>query len=106
MYVGYQSDCVYRTQDIPNPFSAVTAFKPFQEPEINMNLEKFEDENGELDPLMSEKLEIIENRQIKGKGKGKKKEKPRRLPGQKLMAKIHKEHQIEKSLERVIKFLC
>ena len=69
-----------------------------------MNLEKFEDENGELDPIMEEKLEIIEKRPVRGKGK--KKAKPKRLPGQRLMKKLHKQQQLEKSLERVIKHLC
>ena len=52
MYCGYQSDCQFRTQDIQSPFTASYDFKPFTEPEVNMNLEKFEDENGELDPVM------------------------------------------------------
>jgi hypothetical protein len=101
MFTGYQSENVYRTQDIQSPFSPSYDFKPFPEPEVNLNLEKFEDENGELDEIMEEKLEIIEKRPVKGKGK--KKAKPSRLPGQKLMKKLHKQQQIEKSLGRVIK---
>ena len=101
MYCGYQSDCQFRTQDIQSPFTASYDFKPFPEPEVNMNLEKFEDENGELDPVMEEKLEIIEKRPVRGKGK--KKAKPKRLPGQKLMLKLHKQQQMEQSLMRVVK---
>lgn len=101
MYSSYQSECQFRTQDIQSPFTASYDFKPFPEPEVNLNLEEFEDENGELDPTMAEKLEIIENRPVKGKGK--KKVKPKRLPGQKLMAKLHKQQQIQQSLMRVVK---
>ena len=104
MYSGYQSDCQFRTQDIQSPFSASYDFKPFQEPEVNMNLEKFEDENGELDPIMEQKLDIMDSRPVRGKGK--KKVKSNRLPGQKLIRKLHKQQQLEKSLERVIKHLC
>lgn len=101
MYCSYQSDCVYRTQDIQSPFSPHYEFKPFPEPEVNLNLEKFEDEDGELDPIMEQKLEIIEKRPTKGKGK--KKPKPKRLPGEKLMKKLHRQEQLEQSVMRVIK---
>lgn len=103
MYSGYQSDCHFRTEDIQSPFTSTYDFKPFPEPETKLNLEKFEDENGDLEPLMEEKLEIMEKRSVKGKGK--KKAKPKRLPGQKLMKKLHKQEQLEKSIERVVKTL-
>lgn len=107
MYSSYQSDCVFRTEDFQGPFSPSFEFKPMPEPEVNMNLEKFEDENGELDPIMEQKLEIIEKRPagVRGKGKGKKKPKPKRLPGQRLLQKLKKQDQIEKSLERIVREL-
>ena len=103
MYCGYQSDCQFRTQDILSPFTASYDFKPFPEPEVHLNLEKFEDENGELDPVMERKLDIIEERPVRGKGK--KKPKPKRLPGQKLMKKLHRQQQLEQSLTRVVKII-
>jgi len=101
MYCNYQSDCQYRIQDIQSPFTASYEFKPFPEPEQNLNLEKFEDENGNIDELMEQKLEIIEKRPVKGKGK--KKVKPKRLPGERLMKKLHNQSQMEQSLMRVVK---
>lgn len=103
MYCGYVSDCSFRTGDIQSPFSPTYEFKPFPEPEVNMNLEKFEDEDGELDPIMEQKLEIIDKRPVRGKGK--KKPKPKRLPGEKLMRKLHREQQMEQSLMRVVQQL-
>jgi hypothetical protein len=50
---------------------------------------------------MEQKLEIIEKRPVKGKGK--KKVKPKRLPGERLMKKLHNQSQMEQSLLRVVK---
>ena len=68
--------------------------------EKKIDLEVFQNDEGELDPVMEEKLEIIEKRPKPKKGK---KEKPKKLPGQRLMKKLSKQQQIEKSLQRVIK---
>ena len=103
MNSNYHTD-QFRVQDILSPFSASSNFKPFPEP-VFQNLEKFEDESGELDPIMEHKLEIMDKRPTKGKGKKNEKNKPGRLPGQKLMKKIQKQEQLSKSLERVIKNL-
>ena len=59
MYCNYQSDCQYRTSDIQSPFTASYEFKPFPEPEKNLNLEKFEDENGNIDELMEQNLRLL-----------------------------------------------
>lgn len=100
---NFNSDCFIRTCEDPNPFSARYDFIPSPEPEIN--IEPYNDETGEIDPIMEHKLEINENRPVKGKGKKKTKKKPKRLPGEKLMKKIYKEEQLQQSLSRVVKNL-
>ena len=76
-------------------------------------LAQFVDDRGEIDPIMQEKIDIISSRPVKGKGEQKKVkhtqeekiEKPKPIPGYRLMKKLHKQNQIEQSLERVIKNL-
>jgi hypothetical protein len=108
MYQPYQSDCVFRTCDIESPFSATYKFEPFPQQEPKDVMEQFVDDEGNLDEVMEEKLQIIEKRPVvkgKGKGKGQKKKKPARLPGEKLMKKVHRQHQLENSVQRVVKEL-
>lgn len=105
MYQQYQNDCVFRTCDIESPFSATYKFEPFPQQEPKDIMEQFVDEEGHLDEVMEEKLQIIEKRPVvKGKGRKQKKVK-QRLPGEKLMKKIHRQTQLEKSVERVVKEL-
>jgi hypothetical protein len=108
MFSPFTSDCVFRTNDIQGPFSATYDYKPFPEPDpVENMMEKYVDDYGQPDPIMQEKQEIIAQRPVRGRGKGKKepKKKAPRLPGQKLMKKLHKEAQMERSLGRVIKDL-
>ena len=110
----FQSDCLYRTQDITGPFSAYCEFIPEKIPEPKDVLAQFVDDRGEVDPIMQEKIDIISSRP-KGKGKLKnakhahvqeeKVEKPKPIPGFRLMKKLHKQNQMEQSLQRVIKNL-
>lgn len=109
----FQSDCLYRTQDITGPFSAYSEFIPEKVPEPKDVLAQFVDDRGEVDPVMQQKIDIISSRAVKGKGKQKKVknsqeekvEKSKPIPGYRLMKKLYKQNQIEKSLERVIKNL-
>lgn len=105
MYPQYQSDCVFRTCDIESPFTATYKFEPFPQQEPKDIMGQFVDEDGNMDEIMEEKLQIMEKRPaVKGKGLKQKKVK-RRLPGEKLMKKIHRQAQLEKSVERVVKEL-
>jgi hypothetical protein len=112
----YQTDCHYRTQDIHGPLSSYCEFIPAKKEEPKDVMAQFVDDRGEMDPVMQEKLDIISSRPVKGSGKvkhvkhvkhsiGEKAEKPKPIPGLKLMKKLHKQNQLEKSLERVIKNL-
>jgi hypothetical protein len=112
MYRDYQNDFV-RTQDYPSVFSGFSSYVPEKIEEPKDVMSQFVDERGEIDPVMKEKIEIISSRPVRGSGKGKtpkrnideKIEKPKPIPGLKLMKKLHKQNQLEKSLERVIKNL-
>ena len=109
----FQSDCLYRTQDITGPFSAYCEFIPEKIPEPKDVLAQFVDDRGEVDPIMQEKINIISSRAVKGAGKQKKVkhtqeekiEKPKPIPGYRLMKKLHRQNQMEQSLQRVIKNL-
>jgi hypothetical protein len=111
----YKSDYI-RTQDISSPFSGFSTFVPEKKEEPKDVMSQFVDARGEIDPVMQEKMDIISSRPVRGSGKVKhvkhdkhsiedKIEKPKPIPGLKLMKKLHKQNQLEKSLERVIKNL-
>ena len=109
----FQSDSVYRTQDISGPFSAYCEFIPEKKAEPKDVLAQFTDDHGEIDPIMQEKIGIISSRPVKGRGKDRKVkhiqeekiEKPKPIPGMRLMKKLHKQNQMEQSLKRIIKDL-
>ena len=101
-----------------NPFAAHYQFTPHEKVKVDepkdIMSQFVDDATGELDPVMQEKIHIIESRPIRGFGKKsnvkktvqiEEKQKPKPIPGMKLMKKLHKEHQLEKSLHRVIKNL-
>ena len=92
-----------------NPFAAHYQFTPpekvkVDEPKDIMS-QFVDDATGELDPVMQEKIHIIESRPIRGFGKKSNVNKTVQIEEMKLMKKLHKEHQLEKSLHRVIKNL-
>jgi hypothetical protein len=60
-------------------------------------------DDNEPDVVWEKKEEILEKRQKCFKKDGKKKKKQPRIPGQKLLIKLHKEQQFENSLNRVVK---
>ena len=81
-----------------NIFSAQREFTEFKEPEQQqqMDLE-------ECEPIMIDKQEILEQRDIlKTKNQ---KQRERAIPGAKLLKKIHKQQRLEDSLHRVVKNL-
>lgn len=80
-----------RTSFISSPFSANCEW--IQEPEPEPT-NAYPDE--EVDPVIEEKQIIVQERESKKK---------KRLPGQKLLKKLHKKQQVENSLSRVIKDL-
>ena len=108
---NYQSDYFIRTRDIAGPFSSYSEFTPIKEEKPIDLIDQFRDKNGEVDPIMEEKKQIVEARPVTGKGKVRKistkdKVEPAKpIPGMKLMKKLHKQHQIERSLGRIIKDL-
>ena len=85
----------------PNPFSPQYKFVPVPEP-VQPQVQAYYDDEGP-DPVMEQKEEILEKRQKCFKKDGKKKKKQPRIPGQKLLMKLHKEQQFENSLTRVVK---
>ena len=84
----------------PNPFSPRYQFVAAPEP-VQPQVTYYEGE--EPDPVMEQKEEVLEKRQKCFKKDGKKKKKQPRIPGQKLLMKLHKEQQFENSLTRVVK---
>ena len=107
---NFQSDYFIGTRDIAGPFSAYSEHTQIKEEPIDV-IDQFRDKNGEVDPIMEEKKQIVEARSVTGKGKVRKistkdKVEPAKpIPGMKLMKKLHKQHQIERSLGRIIKDL-
>lgn len=100
------SDAFYiYNQDITSPFSSTYEFIPAPEP--IKQAEQIVDEYGEPDKLMEEKQQIIEDRGevLRGKINMKKKKGVKRLPGEKLLKKIHKQNQLENVMMRVVKNL-
>ena len=81
-----------------NIFSAQRDFKEFKEPEQSQQMDL-----DECDPIMVDKQEIVEQREIlKTKNQ---KQRERAIPGAKLLKKIHQQQRLEDSLHRVVKNL-
>ena len=89
-----------------NPFAAQREFIPHEKAKVDepkdIMSQFVDDATGEIDPVMQEKIHIIESRPIRGFGQKsnvqksveiEEKPKPKPIPGMKLMKKLHKEHQ-------------
>jgi len=81
-----------RTSFIQSPFSATYEYitKPEPEPEPMMC------EGEDIEECMEEKQEIMKEREEKKK---------KRLPGERLLKKLHRKQQLENSLVRVVRNL-